>query len=195
MMRNDRIQRALWNLGLAALLGGFVVIARPAPLAAAEEPQRMHSAACVSELKQYVKRNGLSPSREAQDKALSYCGGGDLGAAIAAIDKKTAGTPSPQEDVAVKGRLSMEENTMRVGKFYGRSAAPQGWRECAIRCERDARCDAYTYARTEAPVPGITVGGQPMVLRAGECLLIDGPPVRRDAPCCISGGDRKLEQR
>src|SRR5688572_19725949 len=170
-MRNDRIQRAIWTLGLAALLGGFVVIALPSPSAAAEVPQRMHPSSCVSELTQYVERKGLSPDRAAHSQALVYCRGGDLGAAIAAVDKRTAGTPSPQEEPAVKGRLSMEEDTMRVGKFYARSTASQGWRECAIRCERDARCDDYTYAKTDAPVPGVTVAGQPMVLRAGECLL------------------------
>lgn len=37
MIGNDRIQRLIWNLGLAILLGGFVIIALPSPPAAAQQ--------------------------------------------------------------------------------------------------------------------------------------------------------------
>ena len=69
-----------------------------------------------------------------------------------------------------------QANFDRPGGDYVRSALPSGDpADCAMRCERDRRCKAWSFAY---PVPG----GE-----GAMCALKSTVPARADNNCCVSG--------
>ena len=73
----------------------------------------------------------------------------------------------------LKQTMNMEANTSRSGKTYRTSSLFAGM--CALLCERDEDCRAFTWKRDRAkPVKG-------------SCLLMENAASKQEDDCCISG--------
>ncbi|MEO5955056.1 MAG: PAN domain-containing protein [Nitrospiraceae bacterium] len=73
----------------------------------------------------------------------------------------------------LKQTMNMETNTSRSGKAYRTSSLFAGM--CALLCERDEDCRAFTWKRDRAkPVKG-------------SCLLMENVASKQQDDCCISG--------
>ena len=74
----------------------------------------------------------------------------------------------------LKQTMNMETNTSRSGKAYRTSSLFAGM--CALLCERDEDCRAFTWKRDMA---------QPV---KGSCLLMEEVPTKQEEDdCCVSG--------
>lgn len=73
----------------------------------------------------------------------------------------------------VKNVMQIERKSYRPGKEYQSFTLPPGM--CAMLCERDEDCRAFTWKRDVAKPAG------------GSCQLLKDTPAKQDDECCISG--------
>lgn len=76
----------------------------------------------------------------------------------------------------VKNGLRIEPKTVRAGQDYDTVVLPSG--VCAVLCERDDRCQAFTWRP------------QPATPTRGTCHLKDVAPPKETDECCTSGVKR-----
>lgn len=86
--------------------------------------------------------------------------------AVAVLKAFVTGAP-------LKQAMNVEANTSRPGKAYRTSSLFAGM--CALLCERDEDCRAFTWKRNMA---------KPM---KGSCLLMENVSAKQQDDCCISG--------
>jgi len=106
-MKNNYIQRVIWNFGLLEiLLGTFVVFIIPSDTAAQE---RISEEQCFRQLKGTIEKMGARLDKKTYGRALRQCNRGDIKTAIKVIKSRLPAKPTSKP----KNRLKYPPRTRR----------------------------------------------------------------------------------